>query len=165
MRYRYYLTQRSIAPECQPCDFMSWEETQGGELTNGKRCYGFVDYSRELSQEEVDDYELTVHTDEIRLREYKTFDGWHKFAERTGKANYHEYAKPGDIVDRETYNYFLEILPPVTMERGYFQVGEPYSTEQAENGIWKETWATFAKDGDKYYYLGHCFAGERKHRG
>ena len=163
--HRYYLTQRGIAPGCQPGGFTSWEDTPNGELTNGKRCYGFVDYKRELSPEEIATYELVPHGEEIRLREYKPFDGWHKFAVETGKNSYYEYAQPGDIVDRETYDYFLGVLPPVTMGRGYFQVGEPYNTEKAEDGTWKETWATFAKDGDRYFYLGHCFAGERKHRG
>ena len=164
MMYRYYLTQRSVAPGCQPGGFTSWEETPDGELTNGARCYGYVDYERELSPEEVKEYELP-HSDEVRLREYKPFKGWHEYAEKTGQSNYYEYAKPGDIVDRETLDYFTDILPPVTMARGYVQMGEPYSTARADDGTWKETWATFIKEGDKYYYLGHCFAGERKHRG
>ena len=163
--HRYYLTQRGVAPGCQPSGFTSWEETPDGELTNGSRCYGYVDYDRELSPGEVVAYELTPHTEEIRLREYKPFKGWGDFEGEDGKTSYEYYAKPGDIVDRETYDYFLDILPPVVMKRGYFQVGEPYSTAKAEDGTWKETWATFVKEGDKYYYLGHCFAGERKHRG
>ena len=159
------MTQRGVAPGCQPSGFTSWEETPNGELTNGKRCYGFVDYDRELSSEEIACYELVPQGGDIRLREYKPFDGWHKFSVETGKHSYYDYAKPGDIVDRETFDYFLEVLPPVTMKRGYFQVGEPHSTAKAEDGTRKETWATFAKEGDRYIYLGHCFIGERKHRG
>lgn len=155
--YKYYLTQRGIAPGCQPNDFTSWEETPNGELTNGKRCYGIINYRRKLSPEEISMYELIPHSEEIRLRKYKPFKGWKE-------ENYDDYAKPGDIVDEETYDYFLDILPPATMKLGYFQVGEPYRMMKAEDGTYKETWLTFAKKGDKYYYLGHCFAGEYKHR-
>ena len=158
MMYKYYLTQRGVAPGCQPSGFTSWEETPDGELTNGKRCYGLVNYDRELSAEEIATYEL-VPDGEIRLREYKPFGEW------LGDCSYYDYAKPGDIVDSKTYDYFLGILPPLDMKRGYFQVGEPHSTAQAEDGSWKKTWPTFIKKGEKYYYLGNCFAGERKHRG
>lgn len=98
------------------------------------------------------------------MPEYKPFKGWHDFSERTGKHNYYDYAKPGDEVDEETYNHFLDILPPVTMKHGYFQVGEPYSHREDDEGRWRATWATFIQEGDKYYYLGHCFAGETVNR-
>lgn len=160
--HRYYLTQRAVAPGCQPKDFSLWSETKDGELTNEKRCYGYVEYNRELTQEEISEYELVPHSKTVRLREYKPFDGWHKFAVETGQANYYDYAQPGDIVDRETYDYFLNILPPATMERGYFQVGEPYSHEEDKDGRWRPTFMTFVREGDKYYYLGHCFAGGRE---
>lgn len=161
--HRYYLTQRGVAPGCQPKGFTSWEEILDGELTNGQRCYGYIDYDRELTQEDVTRYELTPHSAKVRLREYKPFDGWHKFSVETGKGNYYDYAQPGDIVDRETYDYFLNIMPPVTMERGYFQVGEPYSHAEDKAGRWRATFMTFAREGERYYYLGHCFAGEREH--
>ena len=160
MIHKYYLTQRGVAPGCQPKDIVSWEDTPNGELTNGKRCYGIVSYDRELSPEEVATYELVPQSKEVRLREYKSFDGWHK----SSKEHYCDYAQPGDIVDSETFDYFLDILPPVTMKWGYFQVGEPYSTAKAEDGTWKETWMTFCKEGERYFYLGNCFIGERKHR-
>ena len=163
--YKYYLTQRGIAPGCQPNDFTSWEETPNGELTNGKRCYGIINYRRELSPEELATYEITPHSEAVRLREYKPFNGWHKYCDETGNESYDDYAKPGDIVDEETFDYFLGILPPAMMKRGYLQVGEPYSAAKAEDGSWKKTWMTFAKKGDKYFYLGHCFIGEHKHRG
>ncbi len=43
-------------------------------------------------------------------KEFKPFSGWHEFAEATGKRGYEDYAKPNDEVDRETYDYFLNIL-------------------------------------------------------
>lgn len=163
--HRYYLTQRGISIGTQPKDFVSSADTQGEELTNGRRCYGYVDYNRKLTPEEVEEYELTPHSDTAHIREYKPFKGWHEFSEQTGKHNYYDYAKPGDEVDEETYNYFLDILPPVTLKHGYFQVGEPYSHAEDESGKWRATWTTFIHEGDKYYYLGHCFAGGYEHQG
>lgn len=101
------------------------------------------------------------------MAEVKTLQGWHEFAERTGQSNWDDYCKPGDEIDRETYDYFLDILPPRTMSRGYFQVGEPYSHAQDEDGKWKATWSTFCRsehdDGSpQYIYLGNCFAGKDK---
>lgn len=136
-----------------------------GKLTNGRACYGYADYERELTEQEIEEHGLIQHSEDVRLCEYKPLKGWHEFSERTGKHNYYDYAKPGDRVDEETYNYFLNILPPATMKQGYFQVGEPYSHEIDENGRCRATWATFIQEGDTYYYLGHCFAGETVHRG
>lgn len=55
--------------------------------------------------------------------ELKTIEGWHK----SGCNSWDEYCKPGDMVDQGVADYFLGILPPRTMTRNYFQVGEPYS--------------------------------------
>ena len=99
----------------------------------------------------------------------KTLKGWHEFADanKGGKTDWDYYCKPGDEVDREVYDYFLDILPPRTLARGYFQVGEPYSHKQDTDGKWKATYSTFCRseddDGTKhYYYLGNCFAGKDK---
>ena len=55
--------------------------------------------------------------------ELKTIEGWHK----SGCNSWDEYCKPGDMVDQGVADYFLDILPPRTMTRDYFQVGEPHS--------------------------------------
>lgn len=165
MLHRYYLTQRGISIGTQPNGFVSKSDTDGGELTNGRRCYGYVEYSREPTEQEIKIYELTPHSEVIRLREYKPLSGWDDFAEKTGKHNYEDYCKPGDIVDEESYDYFLNILPPLTMRRGYFQVGEPHSTRIDDKGTYRETWMTFKHDGERYYYMGNCFAGEEIERG
>lgn len=59
--------------------------------------------------------------------ELKTIEGWHK----SGCNSWDEYCKPGDMVDQGVADYFLDILPPRTMTRDYFQVGEPHSHEEA----------------------------------
>lgn len=55
--------------------------------------------------------------------ELKTIEGWHK----SECNSWDEYCKPGDMVDQGVADYFLDILPPRTMARDYFQVGEPHS--------------------------------------
>lgn len=52
--------------------------------------------------------------------ELKTIDGWHK----SGCGDWDTYCKPGELVDEGVADYFLDILPPRTMKKGYFQVGE-----------------------------------------
>lgn len=162
MLHKYYLTQRGVGPGCQPSGFTAWQETQDGELTTGKRCYGFVTYDRELTPEELKAYELVPHSDTVRLREYKPFKGWHEFAEKTKQESYYDYAKPGDIVDEETMDYFMDVLPPRSMGHGYLQMGEPYSHAEDEAGRLRPTFMTFEKRGGKCYYLGTCFAGGHK---
>ncbi len=89
----------------------------------------------------------------------KTFDGWHKYAEKTGKHSYEDYAQPGDKIDRETYDYFMNCLPPATMGYGYFQMGEEHDYREVD-GKMRATYMTFLHEGgDSYFYLGDLPAG------
>lgn len=87
--------------------------------------------------------------------ELKTIEGWHK----SGCNSWDEYCKPGDMVDQGVADYFLDILPPRTMTRDYFQVGEPHS--HAINPKTMKncgTYATFAVRGKEIWeYCGNCF--------
>lgn len=51
----------------------------------------------------------------------KTLDGWHNSPHDSWDA----YCKPGDCVDEEVYDYFLNILPPRVMRNGYFKSENP----------------------------------------
>ena len=95
----------------------------------------------------------------------KTLEGWHERGKTNEKNDWDDYCKPGNEVDREVYDYFLDIMPPRTMRRGYFQVGEPKDHRKDDDGKWKGTYMTFAveeqEDGSrKYVYLGNCFPGK-----
>ena len=87
--------------------------------------------------------------------ELKTIEGWHK----SECNSWDEYCKPGDMVDQGVADYFLDILPPRTMARDYFQVGEPHS--HAINPKTMKncgTYATFAVRGKEIWeYCGNCF--------
>ncbi len=93
--------------------------------------------------------------------EIKTMAGWHEFAEKSQDGSWDKYCKPGDLVDEEVYDYFLDVLPPRSMERGYLQVGEPYSSAfNPETGKWQQTYSTFQRvRKDVWMYLGNCFPG------
>lgn len=97
----------------------------------------------------------------MRAMAIKTLKEWQESDSR----DWCEYCQPGDEIDREAYDYFLNVLPPRTLEYGYFQVGEPHSHRQDKDGKVKATYPTFGEseheDGSKkYLYLGNCFAGK-----
>ncbi|MCC8014665.1 MAG: hypothetical protein LIO87_05670 [Eubacterium sp.] len=91
----------------------------------------------------------------------KTFEGWHE----SGLHDYDDYCFPGDKVDNETVEYFINCLPPTTYKSGYVQIGDPYSCEQDENGELRYTYSTFSiinseKDSEGnplWLYNGICF--------
>lgn len=93
--------------------------------------------------------------------EIKTMAGWHEFAENNSNGSWDKYCKPGDLVDEGVYDYFLDVLPPRSMERGYLQVGEPHSHQMnVATGKVQATYATFQKvRKGVWMYLGNCFAG------
>lgn len=74
--------------------------------------------------------------------------------------------QPGDYVVQEIVDYFRDVLPPRNMSWGYLQVGEPYNHTPDWEGKYRATYNTFTKSAPGVWlYCGHCFAGERKHRG
>lgn len=80
------------------------------------------------------------------------------YADWTG--DFDKYAKPGDRVDEELFDYFLNVLPPECyLPGGGFQVGEPYSTFQG-----KSTYATFLRVPGGFIYAGHCHYRDTTHR-
>ena len=85
----------------------------------------------------------------------KTIDGW----QNSGCRTWDEYCKLGDLVDQEVADYFLNILPPQTMKRGYFQVGEPHNyARNPKTGKPSDTYATFVRYGkDIWQYRGNCW--------
>lgn len=100
----------------------------------------------------------------------KTIEGWHESA----CGSWDEYCKPGDLVDEGVADYFLDILPPRTMRKGYFQVGEPYSSAvNPETMKSCGIYSTFVRvEKGVWEYKGHCFPGSlievgqyKKHEG
>ena len=70
-------------------------------------------------------------------------------------------ARPGDYVEERIVDDMRDVLPPAKMERGFLQVGEPYSHEfDPETGHWRGTFPTFVKEGQNWKYCGNCFIGK-----
>lgn len=51
MKHYYGMKYRSVAPGAQPKGMVDWSECSG-------RYYAIIVYERELTQKEIDDYEL-----------------------------------------------------------------------------------------------------------
>lgn len=85
----------------------------------------------------------------------KTIEDW----QNSGCRTWDEYCKFGDLVDQEVADYFLNILPPQTMKRGYFQVGEPHNyARNPKTGKQSDTYATFVRYGKGIWqYRGNCW--------
>jgi len=98
----------------------------------------------------------------MMMGEIKTLAGWGEFCEETGKSSWGNYVSPGDLVDEEVYDYFLNVLPPRSFSAGYLQVGEPFSHRaNPKTGICQATYMTFVSANNGLYrYCGNCFAGE-----
>ena len=94
--------------------------------------------------------------------ELKTLDGWYKFAEENDGGSWENYCKIGDLADEECYKYFLNVMPPHIMRKGYLQTGEPYGYRaNVKTGKYQETYITFVQvENGIWRYCGHCFSGE-----
>lgn len=102
----------------------------------------------------------------------KTIEGWNKFALETGKTSWGQYCLPGELISDDVYDYFLNILPPISMRDGYMQVGEPSDCMlNPEDGKYHTTYPTFERyliisHGNAIWrYCGDCFYGKRKDAG
>ena len=63
---------------------------------------------------------------------------------------------PGDRVDEEIYNHFLNVLPPLVNRSNMLQVSEPYGWDERGGS----TYTTFTHDGISWIYNGHCFKNQ-----
>ena len=82
------------------------------------------------------------------------------YADWEAAGDFGKAAQPGDYVEERIVDDMRDVLPPAKMERGFLQVGEPYSHEfDPETGHWRGTFPTFVKEGQNWKYCGNCFIG------
>ncbi len=94
-------------------------------------------------------------------QEMKTYQGWIE----SGIRSFGEYCLPDDEVDEEMVDYFMDILPPATFRADCAQVGEPHSCEPNDDGIYKNTYATFHRvAAGRWRFDGYCFRGCNENR-
>ena len=90
----------------------------------------------------------------------KTYKGWME----SGLPTFDEYCAPGDEVDEEMVDYFVNVVPPVLMRSTCTQAGEPYSHERDERGRYRATYTTFHRTEGGWQFDGYCFYGENKNQ-
>lgn len=84
-------------------------------------------------------------------------------ADWSAAGDFEKAAKPGDLVDEEIVEEFVNCLPPTTLRGDLVQAGEPYSHQyDPETDRWKATYTTFAKVDGEWTYCGKCFVGKTK---
>lgn len=86
---------------------------------------------------------------------FKRFKDWPE------NLNIGQYLQVGDVVDKEMYEHFLNILPPHYYFGGMLQVGGVCDHIE-DNGFLKPTYLTFVgdRDSDNWIFKGECFSGE-----
>lgn len=91
----------------------------------------------------------------------KTLKGWHESGLRT----FEDYCFPGDTVDDDMVQHFVDSVPPVLMLSSCTQGGEAYSHEADERGAYRPTYITFHDIGGGYWQFdGYCFYRENTNR-
>lgn len=92
----------------------------------------------------------------------KTYEGWHESGLRT----FEQYCFPGDTVDEEIVNHFINSVPPIMLREDCTQAGEAYSTEKdPETGRYHSTYTTFSRlEACLWRFEGYCFRGSTVHR-
>lgn len=91
----------------------------------------------------------------------KTLKGW----EESGLSTFEDYCFPGDKVDDDMVQHFVDSVPPVLLLSFCTQAGEPYSYEGDERGAYRPTYTTFHDLGGGYWQFdGYCFYKENVNR-
>lgn len=91
----------------------------------------------------------------------KTCEGW----QASGLSSFEDYCFPGDRVDDDMVQHFVDSVPPVLMLSFFTQGGEPYSNEVDERGASRPTYITFHDLGGGYWQFdGYCFYKENTNR-
>lgn len=87
-----------------------------------------------------------------------------KMWERAG--SFDKIANPGDTVDEEIVEQFMNCLPPLYYWSTYRQCGEPtkHCKVPGHNDLYAPTYTTFKKIDGVWVYVGDCFKGKSEHQ-
>ena len=92
--------------------------------------------------------------------EVKTMESWYGSG-----LNFDDYCFPGDTVGEDIVDYFVNVVPPVTLRYDCVQAGEEHSSEPDDSGKYRATYTTFHRTGDgRCRFDGYCFKGENQNR-
>lgn len=75
--------------------------------------------------------------------------------------------EPGEETNEETWNFFLEVLPPAYWENGLYLVGEPYDHDEEGKPRYDAYQKISTTDKErnpitKYFYLGRMTKARAK---
>ena len=135
-------------------------------LTCGISTYAYGDgHSLKLSPElQLKMLEFVQNMRKAILSAYpvKTYKGW----KESGFPTFQDYCVPGDTVDMEMVDYFVNSVPPVTLRSDCTQAGEAYDMQpDPETGHWMNTYITFSNVGGSLWrFKGYCFLGSTINR-
>lgn len=91
----------------------------------------------------------------------KTYEGW----QQSGLPTFEDYCSPGQEVDEEVIEQFINSTPPTLLWLSCTQAGEPYSFESDECGACRPTYPTFHRTQEGgWVFDGYCFYKENKNR-
>ncbi len=92
----------------------------------------------------------------------KTYKGW----QESGLPFFEDYCRPGDEVDEEMVEYFINSVPPVSLSSNCTQAGETYDAAVDEStGRRQCTYTTFHIIGEgRWKFDGYCFRKENVNR-
>ncbi len=114
------------------------------------------------AQQRVDILEL-VQAERKKITggvEVKTMESWYGSG-----LNFDDYCFPGDTVGEDMVDYFVNVVPPITLRSDCVQAGEEHSCERGDDGKYRATYTTFHRIGDGLFrFDGYCFKGENKNR-
>ena len=85
----------------------------------------------------------------------KTFRNWTATA-----MSLTSFLKPGDEVDQEMADYFINAVPPKTITTDLIQLGEPYDHFRDQARKYRPVFATLKRQRGKWFYAGICFFGQ-----
>ena len=90
----------------------------------------------------------------------KTMESWYGSG-----LNFDNYCFPGGPVGEDIVDYFVNVVPPVTLRYDCIQAGEEQSSEPDDCGKYRATYTTFHRTGSgQYCFDGYCFRGENQKR-
>lgn len=67
--------------------------------------------------------------------------------------------KIGDVIDQDVFYQLRDCVPPQTLSKGLFQVGEAYDHDDDGQALY----TTFKHTNDGWVYIGHCRDKETIH--
>lgn len=93
-------------------------------------------------------------------RKHITMQLWEK------AGSFDKIASPGDTVDEEIVELFMNCIPPLYYQSDYRQCGEPvkHCRLPENDSLYAPTYMTFKRIDGVWVFVGDCFRGKSEHQ-